>query len=325
MDVFPQDLGDDNYASVLNARRTEVSARHKLTSSQVLAFKAQPLTPMRRLWMRGLGVDEQDAEHATPAFHLCNRAAVQWLPSGFRWTFPSAVAVAAALGTLVAFWLWPLALLWFGFFKPRRVLQEMHRRLSCDDLAWQVITARDPLLVSFFELVEKAVQYPPVAGAQDDIRFRQALSSLGNSIALLPPLKVVPENAAHLTSEAEMLELKAAVEPDQVVAASYQRRAEATHQRAQLADYTHTIFRRSQALRDELQEQVLVMETSLAAEALGSEYHAGKLAEVAAGIQEVAGRVHAETAAHAELEGAYARPVAVSIRQDAPPAPRRTL
>lgn len=316
MDIYPQDLGNSNYANVLNIRRISVRARHRLTPKTISTSPSMPWTPMRKLWTYGFPIDDQVAEYATPAFDVCNSAAVQWIPADFRWTFVKMLVFAFLVLPLEVYIL-PFQLLYYGWLKPRMIMKEMHQRLNHDDLLAVANATSDPLAVDFFKLVEAAVHMPGVVSQEDSEKMRAALYSLGNSISLLPMLEVTTQDAARLKAEAQSLVGQAKTEPDPVVAASFQRRADAILQRAASADHSNTILRRSQVLRDELREQIWALRASMTTTTLNTDHHAGRLADVAANIQQIAGQANSVAAAQAELENAYlqAVPLPSSVAQ----------
>lgn len=321
MDIYPQDLGNSNYADVLNKRGIAVSAAYKLTPRAAFSFSPAPVTLMQRLWVNGATIEEEAAEHAAPAFDLCGQAAVQIWPAGFRWFSWKVIVAVWLIGVLLSpvhyFWPYPLYLcpllaLYLGFLKPRMVFKRMHLKLNYDDFA-ALAKTRDPLAGDFFRLVAAATKMCEAENSQDSKRIRRAFYELGNSISLLPPLEVAAEDAVQLQAQALLLEEQAKVETDPVVAASFQRRAEAVLQRAALAGPNNMISRRSQILRNELQEQIGVLRASLTAMSLNANHDAGGLADVAAIIQQIAGQASSAAAAQAELESAYAAPVSLSI------------
>ena len=320
MDIYPKDLGNSNYADVLNNRRPLVSLRHKLTPTQVSSFSPMPLTLIRKIWMYGTAVEGQAAEYATPAFGLCNLAVFQWIPAGFRWSFWKVVGVF-----FLVTYLWPLLLLYFGILKPRSIFQDIHTKLSYDDLAALGNATQDPLKTDFLRLVEATIQLPGGENTQDVEKMQRAFYALGNSISLLPLLNVTAEDADVLKAEAQTLVRQARTEADPVVAASFQRRADAILQRAASAEHNSTIVRRSQVLRDELLEQIRALRASLTTTSLSTEHHAGRLADVAAGIQQVAGQANSIAAAQAEIENTYAAPAPIPVSIATTRVPRRNL
>jgi len=319
MDIYPKDLGHGNYARVLNNRRTIAGLRHKLTPRVASSFSPKPLTLMRKIWMYGTKTEKQTAEHATPAFDLCNSAVFQVIPTEFRWTFWKVVGIF-----FLVTYLWPLLILYFGILKPRMIFKEMHLKLNYDDLAALANETRDPLADDFFRLVEATIKMPKAENPQDLEKMQTAFYALGNSINLLPLLEVMTEDAVQLKAEAQSLVRQAKIETDQVVAASFQRRAEAILQRAASADHNNMIARRSQVLRDELREQIRALRASLTTTSLSTDHYAGKLADVAASIQQIAGQANSVAAAQAELESAYSAPVPIALSIAKTQVPRRT-
>ena len=308
MDIYPQDLGNSNHANVLNIRSISVRARHRLTPKITSTSFSTPWTPIRRLWTYGLSIDDQVAESATPAFDVCNSVAVQWIPTDFRWTFVKVLLFAFLVLPLEPYIL-PFQLLYYGWLKPRTIMKEMYQRLNHDDTLALTNATSDPLAADFFKLVEVAVHMPGVVSREDLGRVRAAFCSLGNSISLLPMLQVTTQDAARLKAEAHSFVEHAKTEPDPVVAASFQRRADAILQRAESADHSNTVLRRSQVLRDELREQIWALRASMTTAALNTDHHAGRLADVAANIQQIAGQANSVAAAQAELESAYLQAV----------------
>ncbi len=315
MDIYPQDLGHRNYATVLNNRRSLVGLRHKLTVKN-LSFSPTPLTLMRKIWIHKLPLDEKVAEHATPAFDLCHLANIQWKPTNIRWTFLKMVVLVFFVLPFVFYaspLLIPILLLYFGVLKPRAVIKEMHQKLDRNELIVLINTSGDPLATDFFKLVGATTQTSEAVSLQDAEKMRTALYTLGNSIAFLPLLDVATENADALKIGAQTLVQQAKIETDPVVAASFQRRAEAILQRAASAEYNNTVARRSQVLRDELREQIKALRASLTTTTLNSDHHSGRLADVAASIQQIAGQANSVAAAQAEIENTYVSPAPIPV------------
>lgn len=283
---------------------------------------------MRKLWVYRLPLDGKVAEHATPAFELCHLANVQWKPSNIRWTFPRVfVLVFFVLPFLVyaSPLLIPLLLLYFGVLKPRIVIKEMHQKLDKNELIVLINSSRDPLATDFFKLVGATTQTSETVGLQDAEKMRTALYSLGNSIAFLPLLDVTSENPDALQSEARILVQQAKTEADPVIAASFQRRADAILHRATSAEYNNTVARRSQVLRDELRDQIKALRASLITTSLGSNHHSNRLSDVAASIQQIAGQANSVAAAQAEIEKSCVSPMPVSVSIEKAQVSRRNL
>lgn len=170
---------------------------------------------------------------------------------------------------------------------------------------------QDSLLRTFLALATHILSAAtPDAEAEREVR--NALQALGTTVLALPAddPKTVADDPAALRAEAVKLECEAQAEPDAVIGASLQRRAESLTRRADTAARTLLLLRRNHALRQETGEQMDALRTSLTAFRVGGRQTAPELAELAASIQRVAHEANAITAARAEVDTLLTRPLA---------------
>ena len=164
-------------------------------------------------------------------------------------------------------------------------------------------SATDSLKRPFLELVMAAINTPPPPDVESQKSVREAIRTLGESIAGLPLLdrSGTQDDPAAFLAEAEKLGGEAASERDPVIAASLRRRADALHRQAETAERANTLLRRNEALRQEIAGQIAALQTSLTALRVGGAQAVYELADVAANIQQVAIEAGALTQARSEI------------------------
>ena len=170
--------------------------------------------------------------------------------------------------------------------------------------------AKDTLTRRYLELVITAINTLALQEAEAEQSVREALLALGTSLAALPPhpSQDMTDNPTALKAEAAHLATEAATEDDAVVASSLRRRAEALTRQAEIAARTATLLRRNDSLRQEIAGQIGALNTCLAAFRVGGSQSVYELAGVAASIQSVAIEASAITQAREEIDTALAQP-----------------
>lgn len=293
MRLEPQDLGTRWHVFLVRERTRSWWSR--------LTKKDAPeprLGFLGRLWNRRLKIDPEAAAAtfpyaadetlgatyglgATLATVGASVAAALALGSPDIATVAHSVGMAAAVGVGAAGgWVGAVAL-------PRAVLRKLHRRpLSRDEiedvlgmesegpflhrLAAHLMErfgaaapeASDPLERAFLQLVLEALRRDIPAEAEEDIRV--ALRALGDAISDLPqPLETSDEMIA-LRQKAAAFTSRAQQEPDRVVAASFERQAEALRRQADAVEETNRLARRIQVLRQEMATQIAALRSGLA-------------------------------------------------------------
>ena len=112
-----------------------------------------------------------------------------------------------------------------------------------------------------------------------------------------------------LRAEAQTQIENAQGETDAVIAASLRRRAESLLRRADTAAKTLLLLRRNRALRDEVNEQIKALRTSLTALQIGGRQSTPELSGLAASIHRVALEANAVTVARAEVDTLLSQPL----------------
>lgn len=172
--------------------------------------------------------------------------------------------------------------------------------------------ADDPLQGKYLDLVQTALALPPPSEAPVTQTVRAAIHALGTTLEGLPrhSSSLQTDNPGILHAEADRLAALAQTEADAVIAASLERRADSYAHRAETVMRAQTLLRRSDALRDEMADQIEALRTSLIAAGITREIEDAGLADLAANVQRIATEVNALSAARAEVEDAlHAAPV----------------
>ena len=124
---------------------------------------------------------------------------------------------------------------------------------------------------------------------------------------------------------AQALERQAGIEPDRVTAESLERRARALHYSAQTHEHSALMFRRSAALRSEIESQMAAMREGLMALHTQTLDAAG-FAELASSAREVATEAVRLAAAREELADAVeSRPAGAAISAGIPAPALQTI
>lgn len=260
------------------------------------------------------------------------RAHSRVLPGQVRTTTPSAPGLgmtALFVGLGVIFFLFTIGLDFFlgltllgGFLivvantpgpaRPwhsppvRRRVPDGRGSLSPLDIDRLAASVEDPLQGKYLDLVQTALLLAPPSEAAVAQTVRAAIHALGTAIEGLPrhASSLLTDNPGVLHAEADRLATQARTEPDAVIAASLERRADSYAHRAETVVRAQTLLRRNEALRDEMADQTDALRTSLIASGITQEIEGAGLGDLAANVQRIATEVNALSAARAEVEDA---------------------
>jgi hypothetical protein len=232
----------------------------------------------------------------------------------------SPIGAAAALGAGgMGGWLGALTV-------PQAMLRRLHRRPLTEEeiqaalgmvadgpffqrLAAQILArfgepgpvANDPLEKAFLSLALETIRRDVPEAAQKDIR--SALRGLGEAIAGLPPPPAqTSDEAPALRQQAAAFAERAREETDHVVAASWERQAEALERQADAADEANRIARRVRVLRQEMATQIAALRAGLNALDTCLADDARDLAHCAETVRTVASEAVAVARARQELD-----------------------
>ena len=202
--------------------------------------------------------------------------------------------------------------LWMPGYWLRRVCRPP---ISLGEVEALQASVPDELEQAYLRLVADAVRQGVAPEAAD--RVRAALRAVGEAIDALPAVAVPRASVDTLRAEAAQASAEARAEPDAVVAASHERRADALERSASAAQRSQTLMRRASALRGEMLAQIESLRLGLAGfeTALGD---VSSLASLADAVRVVAEESVSVADARAELDaalpGAAAEGTALRLR-----------
>ncbi len=330
MDIFLHDLGRRQQMTLLQWRAARLGSQNSGWAAKTGAGPEQsfvsvpapgPRMPprrtswLRRLWERSAGSSPEVAAAGMDAlrgpssgmFWGMNGGAVGfWMPGILM------LATGEHVGGLVM--LLPGAVMsGIGFWVPGSYL----RRVCCPPVSEAEAEALEALMPdelerAYLRLVISAVRQPVLP--ETAMRVRAALQAIGEAIDRLPPGTMPRAEAGALFAEAAQAQAEAQTEQDAVVAASYERKAEALHRSALAVQRSQTLMRRAAALREEMLAQIESLRLGLAGFDTGSG-DVGSLASLADAVRGVAAESMAVTDARAELDGSLAGPPAALTAQ----------
>lgn len=277
MEIYPRDLGTENYLAILRRRLSPVTnAVHYRSSAGMNAAVPAPHEAkrlrnrrLRRYWTRGLNLSEADTEKVgslvwNSAQGTGSRVA-SLIFTIYLFIFGSiALGSGSPVGATVMLAAW-MVLMFAMLASPRQSLRKAHQRaLETTEVEALLPTARGRLETAYVNLVRDAQQTEvPSAGAQEEIRA--ALRALGETIAQLPAEAVRPQDATDLTRKAHALRAQASGESDSVVRDSLLRQAVTLEKQIGNAHETARSARRVQTLRREVRVQMDALRTALLA------------------------------------------------------------
>ncbi len=273
MDLYPQDLGEQI--------SRQVSLDRSSASAPPEAAGLRPSTP------------------GAISLSLAAGASLLWLGGAI------AIAVMLGLGALLYFGVY----LYFMARSPK-----IRQRLPLPLSKYEVQTVRqqagDALRQHYLDLALSVIALPDTKDETANREVRDAITALATAVEALPPEQsVVSDDPPSLRAEAQAQIENAQGEADPVIAASLRRRAESLLRRADTAAKTLLLLRRNRALRDEVNEQIKALRTSLTALQIGGRQSAPELPGLAASIHRVALEANAVTVARAEVDTLLSQPV----------------
>lgn len=192
----------------------------------------------------------------------------------------------------------------FGSFLDRDSPKLRHAaKVTAEEISMVGRAETDPLKMEHLGLVFSLITMRPYQDPTVEQSIRSAIREIGSGVAKLPgqPAEELLLDAQTFKEEASRLTAKADRESDPVVAASFQRQADARKQRAEAISRNSALARRNQILRHEMGEHIQALKTMLDATALEDSGDGYDLAALAANIQQVAIEARSLTEAKKEL------------------------
>ncbi len=161
---------------------------------------------------------------------------------------------------------------------------------------------RHTLEDAYFELLLE-LQTLRVAQPEAEAELRRTVCSLSDAIAALPDVSPVNEEEIRdLVVDAEGLLFRSRREPDQIIAESLHRQAEAAVRRARALQNAAKLARRTRTLREEVYRQIGALRASLPSYSHASQSVAtGRIQELAESVTRVAQDAASVVAAQEEL------------------------
>ncbi len=155
---------------------------------------------------------------------------------------------------------------------------------------------------AYFELLAE-IQALNVSQVEAEAELRSTICSLSDAVAALPEVAPVHEDEIRdLVVDAEGLLFKSKREPDQIIAESLHRQAEAAIRRARALQNAAKLARRTRTLREEVYRQIGALRASLPSYAQASQSVAtGRIQELADSVTRVAQDAASVVAAQEEL------------------------
>ncbi|MES2459401.1 MAG: hypothetical protein V4671_02370 [Armatimonadota bacterium] len=317
MEIYPRDLGSENYLAILRRRLSPVTgmAHHRahgigMTAAAPTATDFKPMRNrrLRRYWTRGLNLSEEEAEKA--ASLAWNSApgtgarVVSIIFSIYLAIFTIATVASGVYPATFALFVGWVALMFGMMASPRQALHKAHQRaLEPMEIENLLPTARGRMETTYLNLIRDARQTEiPSVAAQEDIRV--ALRAMGETIAQLPADPVRPQDAATLTRSVQTLRTQASGETDSVVRDSLLRQAATLEKQIGSADASAKSARRAQALRREVRVQMDALRNALLSfndGALAAHQTGALTTALSDAMQQVATETHAIALARQEL------------------------
>ncbi len=318
MRIYPQDLGSKWHVALVSALTPRLRGRGVSPGVAGDGRGSKRLGPLGRFWTGGAGIDpEASADglagmqgRTTPLRIAMSISAASLLAGAVALAAsgqPGGAVVAGGGAALYGS---------IGLLVPRFLFRYVHGRpVAAREVETLLPTARDDLDRSYLTLVIDAIRQPVPPETGKELRI--ALRTLGEAIDRLPVASGPPLDGDALRQEATQTLAKAQAEPDALIAASQERRAEALRRRADANDRSDLLVRRSAALREELAAQTEALRAGLLAFNTGGADGAG-LAHLAEAVRGVAAEAVSVAAAREELDAALSTPIAKQAATDAP-------
>jgi hypothetical protein len=315
MEIYPRDLGTENYLAILRRRLSPVTgtAHHRspgVTAATPTAPDSKPMRNrrLRRYWTRGLDLNETESERvASLTWNSAPGAGarvVSVIFSIYLAIFTIATLASGVYMASLALFIGWMALVFGMMASPRQALHKAHQRaLEPMEIETLLPTARGRLETSYLNLVRDARQTDiPSATIQEDIRA--ALRALGETISQLPADPVRPADSATLTQNAHHLRIQAANETDMVIRDSLLRQAATLEKQISSADAAAKSARRAQTLRREVRVQMDALRSALLAfndSAITTHQTGAMTTALSDAMQQIAVETQAVTLARQEL------------------------
>ncbi|HVK03014.1 MAG TPA: hypothetical protein VM490_06040 [Armatimonadaceae bacterium] len=330
MELRPADLGMERnvalifqraqaYANAQSGRRAHrVGFAHGIAAgggagAAAMAGGGKPLGTLGRIWARMAGMDEETARAVLTGTGQMTNGFVGGFVGGSLGMIIPGLMMTILGGTgagdppLVMgpmFLAMGLGFSSIGIVAPGKMLKRWHQTPllpgEVEGLLADTDTS-DTLERSYLMLLRDALSQANLS-PEAETDLRAAIRSLGQAIDRMPPLTTgMRVDAEALREDALSAQAEAAAEPDPVIAASKERRAEALERSAKAAAQSALLLRRTAALREELAAQTEALRLGLAAFYSGGG-DAHDLSHLAESVRAVAAEATSVADARAELD-----------------------
>ncbi len=315
MEIYPHDLGTENYLAILRRRLSPVTGTspHRAVGMTAAAPTAPEFKPLRnrrlrKYWTRGLDLNEAESEKvASLAWNSApgtGARVVSIIFSIYLGLFAVGTLVGGAYLATLAILIGWMALVFGMLASPRQTLHKAHQRaLEPMEIEALLPTSRGRLETTYLNLIRDAQQTEIASNtAQEDIRA--ALRAMGETITRLPADPVRPQDAAALTQSVQTLRVQASAETDGVVRDSLLRQAATLEKQIGSANEAAKSARRAQTLRREVRVQMDALRSALLAfndGALTAHQTGALTTALSDAMQQVATETHAIALARQEL------------------------
>lgn len=301
MNLYPQDLGTRRQIALIGARVAHLTPNAR----PAMAVEAHPrrrLSPLGRFWTRGSGVEPAAAASALEVMRNPMLGMLGGMIGGSSGFLVPAILMAS-MGEPVgaaAMGLGGIVMAAIGVTVPKFWFRRLNRKpLSAGEIEALLPSAHNDLERAYVTLAMDAARQEVSPEVEKEVRA--ALLALGDAIDRLPSAPAGSVDVGLLRREAGTVLLQAQAEPDQVVADSLFRRAQALQRRADAHDRGALLLRRTSALRDELAAQTEALRAGLAA-FYGGQADVAGLADLAESVRGVAAEAASVQLAREELE-----------------------
>jgi hypothetical protein len=310
MELFPHDLRAQHHATLTKRRSLGVKGGTTPAGYDSM-FEVAPPAPLGwlgRLWTKGSGLSEAQAERAQPNASMATQGSL-WAVGSLGGLLPGLVLMVAADKGKV-----PPALAWtiwsaitagsfglgagLGFLGFRQV---SGKPISASELEVLGEKAESELDRAFLALVRDAIRTnlpdPPAS------EIRKSIAALGEALDSLPEVGPSAVDPELLRAEADQIDAQAMAETDRVTSDSLTRRADALRRRAESAERTALAGKRTAALRAEIQAQMEALREGLAALSVdAAKSSLADLSDLAENVRRVAAEAVGAIDAEAEIE-----------------------
>lgn len=312
------------YLKNLAPNQQDTLLQRRLLHEDGLAGGARPaitMGPLSRWWTNGIHLSPRAAHTATAALRGSGSAGLSIFFAGF---FEVSASVGAGLLAAHGHALGGLILETAGtgiaacyFMLPKiQVRNAVSKPVTRVELEALQAEASEEWTQNYLRLVREAAERQIAPQAADAVR--DALSVLGVAIEQLPKGLAVSASPENLRAEAAQTAEAAQGETDPVVAASWQRRAEALTRAADLATRSQTLMRRTAALRDEATMQIEALRLSLTSLRTDTG-DSPEMLPLAEAVHAIAAETAALAAARAELDAVLPVTPRSSVQQEESP------